>query len=311
MTIFEDVKRQYQKGDRVTQLIIINIAVFLVVLLIRLAMMLSGDMTIVNGHEVSPQFDAFLLVFKANADLKFSLTHFWTPFTYMFLHIDMFHILGNMLFVYIFGSILQDMGGRKLVIPIYLFGGLVGWLAFILSAHFLKMMPIGNTAMGASAGVMAIVAASATLVPDYEVNIFFVKIPLRWIASFLIVANIASLSVLDNNNGGHLMHLGGVLAGWFFIFQLQRGRDYAELFDNYLTAATHWLSNLRSPKMTAMRGGGPMQQPKTVFNTPRQSSEDENPDQVVIDAILEKIKRSGIQSLSDEERAWLYKASKK
>ncbi len=305
MNILEDVKQQYNRGHRITQLIIINVGVFLLFLVVRLLMMIFG------GAAGEASFEHVLELFEARKSLSDTLIHFWTPFTYMFLHADIWHIFFNMLYLYWFGQILEEMGGRKMILPIYLLGGLVGFVAFVLSGF--TSLPIGETALGASASVMAIVAATATLVPTYALHLILLgRVELRWVALFLLTLDLASISILQaSNNGGHLMHIGGIFTGWFIVYQRQNGRDFPEWFDARFSALGQWFSNLRKPKMTASRGGGNINQPNTVFNTPRHSSGDENPDQVVIDAILEKIKRSGIQSLSDQERAWLYKASKK
>ncbi|MEY4927514.1 MAG: hypothetical protein RI894_1950 [Bacteroidota bacterium] len=306
MNIFDDVKQQYRKGDRVTQLIIINIAVFLLFLVVRLLLLLFG------GKEGEQSFQTVLRFFEAPNNLADSLTHFWTPITYMFLHEGIGHLFFNMLSLYWFGSILQDMGGRKLILPIYLLGGLVGWAVFVLSA-FAPNLYVGNMALGASAGVMAILAAAATLVPRYELHLLIIgRVELWLVALFLIVVDLASISALNpTNNGGHLMHLGGVVAGWLFIRELQRGRDYAEWFEFHFNNIAAWFQGFGKQKMTATRGGASKSQPKTVFNTPRHSSDDEDHERVLVDAILEKIKRSGIQSLSDKEREMLYKSSKK
>ncbi len=305
MDIFEDIKQQYNKGDRVTQLIIINIGVFLVFLVIHLLLLIVGG---ANGEASAAGVYRF---FEARSSLKDSLTHLWTPFTYMFLHEEFFHLFFNMLSLYWFGRILQDMGGRKLIFPVFLVGGFAGWIAFVLSGF--TALNIGETALGASAGVMAILAAAATLVPRYELHVLLIgRVELWLIAMFFIVIDLASISALNtNNNGGHLMHLGGVVAGWLFIRQLQNGRDYAEVFEFYFNKVIHWFQSIGKPKMTATRGGSSRNEPKTVFNTPRHSSDDEDPEKVLVDAILEKIKRSGIQSLNDKEREILYKASKK
>lgn len=306
MTLFDDIKQQYSRGDRITQLIIINVAVFLGVLVVRLLLMIGG------GASGVSLYDGFLNLLMAHSSLKFTLIHFWTPFTYMFLHEGLWHIFFNMLYLHWFGRILQDMGGRKLIVPIYLAGGLAGWLAYILSTHLLQNLPIGDVALGASASVMAIIAAAATLVPHFDIQLIIIgRVELRWVALFLIVLDLASINLQGGNNGGHLMHLGGVAAGWFFIWQLQRGADYADIFEKYTSVLTNWFAKRRKPNLTATRGGGSMHSAqKTVLNTPRQASGDENNTQVVIDEILEKIKRSGINSLSDKEREWLYKASK-
>ncbi len=305
MNILEDVKQQYNRGHRITQLIIINVGVFLAFLVIRLLMMIFG------GAAGEASFQHVLELFEARKSLSDTLIHFWTPFSYMFLHADIWHIFFNMLYLYWFGRILEEMGGRKMVLPVYLLGGFIGFVAFVLSGF--THLPVGEMALGASASVMAIVAATATLVPYFELHLLIIgRVELRWVALFLLTADLASISILEaSNNGGHLMHIGGIFTGWFIVYQRQNGRDIPEWFDKRFNAIARWFSTFRKPKMTASRGGGSMNQPNTPFNTPHQVSGDENPDQVVIDAILEKIKRSGIQSLSEQERAWLYKASKK
>jgi len=221
------------------------------------------------------------------------LRHFWTPITYMFLHDGFFHILFNMLWLYWMGQIFEEYLGNKRTIGVFLLGGLTGGFFFVL---FYNISPLftqypglveASSTVGASAAVMAIVIATATLVPDYTIYLMFIgPVRLKWIALFIVILDFLGISGL--NAGGELSHLGGALFGFVYVKQLQRGHDWVGFFTN--------LFKPRTKLKVASKNNS-----KTAGSIPRQEE---------IDRILDKISQSGYDSLNKQEKEILFRASK-
>ena len=221
------------------------------------------------------------------------LRHFWTPITYMFMHDGPFHILFNMLWLYWIGQIFEEYLGNKRTIGVYLLGGLTGGFMFVL---FYNIFPFftqqpglveASATVGASAAVMAIIVATATLVPDYTIFLMFIgPVKLKWIALFIVILDF--LGITGFNAGGEISHLGGALFGFVYIKQLQRGNDWVGFFTK--------LFKKRSKLKVASKNNS-----KSAGNTPRQED---------IDRILDKISQSGYDSLTKQEKEILFRASK-
>jgi membrane associated rhomboid family serine protease len=226
----------------------------------------------------------------------------WTLFTYMFLHIDFWHLFFNMLWLYWFGKIfLEFLSNRKLVI-VYILGGLFGGIVFMLAFNFFPAFEnsLGHAlALGASASVLGIVVATVTMVPDYTVNLMFIgPLKIKYIALITIIIDVFMLR--SGNAGGHFAHLGGALAGLMYILAIR-----SNLFKGM--PQFPWFNNFRSFRKTKF---------KTVHSSSRPLTDDEYNAQKAqkqkrIDGILDKIAKSGYKSLSEEEKEFLFKFSNK
>ncbi len=309
-SIMDDVKRIFREGGMLTRLVFINVGVFVFVNLLLVVLFM------VFGKEAHTYLDQILRWFEASYDLKHNLTRPWTIFTYMFLHKDLMHVLFNMLFLFWFGRVLVDLGGNRRVLPIYIWGGLAGFVFYVLSS-FLLPEYTGPYCLGASAGVMAVVVASATLAPEYRMNLILIgPVPLKYLAAFFVFVDIIAIPN-GFNTGGHFAHIGGALAGWFLIHQLKNGTvDWIEktniVFDkiaNFFGNIKDTLQGKRKPKVAYK---DPEFAKKTKQNRKASSSSDTHTgnQQEMVDAILEKIKRSGYASLTEEEKEFLFRASK-
>lgn len=309
-SIWEDVKREFSYGNMVTRIIIINVAVFVSIHLVNLILYVS------NGGTPSPYFDKMVNFLSMSSDWKFVLTHPWGIITHMFLHVGFWHILWNMLFLYWFGRIVGDFIGNQRVLPIYLLGGLAGAAIYFLTAN---IMPYGSMgarfALGASGAVMAIVVAAGVIAPDYIMRLLFLgDVKLKYIVFVLVLLDLISIAN-DSNTGGHLAHLGGAAMGWIFVRQLRDGNDWAMPINNMLNSITRFFRNLTSSRQP--KG------PRVVYKNPNRKAratagkagpvtdEDDLSHQEQLDAILDKIKQSGYDSLSEEEKEFLFNASKK
>src|SRR6185437_565516 len=219
------------------------------------------------------------------------LSRFWTPVTYMFMHAGWMHILFNMLWLYWFGQIFEEYVGKKRTLGLYIMGGLAGALLFVLAFNTIPAFTHANAAylsvmVGASASVMAIIVATATLLPDYTISLIFIgPVRLKWLALFFVIMDFLGISGL--NAGGEISHLGGALLGYAYIRQLQNGND--------------WIGSINK----LFRG-----RPKLKIvakNTSKNPSA--LPRQEDVDVILDKISKSGYDSLSKQEKEILFRAS--
>jgi membrane associated rhomboid family serine protease len=310
-SIWDDAKRELNRGNMITRLIIINVAVFVVINLVNLVLFIG------NGATPSSLYQDILHFFCMSSDWKFFLTHPWGLFTSMFLHEGFWHLLWNMLFLYWFGRIVGDFIGDQRILPLYLLGGIAGAVLFFISANLLPYGAGGRFALGASAGVMAIVVAAGTISPDYVMRLLLLgDVKLKYIVAVLVFLDLI-LIPQGGNTGGHFAHLGGAFFGWLFVAQLRNGNDFSEPVNNVLDSIRNFFIRLFSGERKRKR-------PKVVYrnpNRPKRSgrgnaasdsgSKEGGAYQEKLDAILEKIKKSGYDSLTSEEKEFLFNASKK
>ncbi len=309
-SIWEDVKREFSYGNMVTRIIIINVVIFVAVNLVNVVLKISGV------WQSPTSFADFIKLFSLSSDGWFVLIHPWVIFTYMFLHVDFWHILWNMLYLYWFGRIVGDFIGNQRVLPIYLLGGLAGALLFYITANFIPYTSGIATALGASAAVMALVVAAGAIAPDYIVRLLFLgDVKLKYIVFVIVLLDLLALAG-DINTGGHFAHLGGAAMGWIFVRQLREGRDWALPVNTVLNRIYRPFKRpARTPRRPHMAYKNPNRPRTTTSRRPTASatagSRTENVShQDRLDSILDKIKQSGYESLTEEEKEFLFNASK-
>ncbi len=289
--LLEEIKDTFKHGSMLTRLIYINLGVFLAIKIIDAVV---GLFAIESGN--------FLLQWLAvPADLSQLLYKPWTVFTYMFLHQGFMHILFNMLWLFWFGKIFLEYLTGKQLLNVYLLGGLAGAAIFILSFNifpaFSEAIPF-SIALGASAAVLAIVVATAVYVPDYTVHLMFLgPVKLKYIALVSVMLDIVFL--MDGNTGGHIAHIGGALFGYFYISQLRKGKDVTTGFGKTLDSIFNLFKSKSNLKVSYKRG-----------ETDLDYKQRKNIRQKDIDKILEKIAKTGYDSLSKKEKEILFKQSK-
>ena len=244
--------------------------------------------------------------FRLPADLDKLSTRPWTLLTYIFIHDGVFHMLGNALWLWAFGYILQDLTGNSKLVPIFLYGGLAGGIFFLLSYNLIpKLTTVAPLASleGASAGVMAIVIATTTLAPGYRIfPMINGGIPIWILTIIFVIIDFAQIPV--SNTGGHLAHLAGAAMGFLFIFQLRRGRDWSV----WMTSLYDWISNLFNPDKKSWK--------KTAKEDLYYNAKGTQPFKKIpnitqkrIDEILDKINQQGYRFLTDEEKEILKRAA--
>jgi membrane associated rhomboid family serine protease len=289
---FESVRIFFSRKSVFPKLILINIIVFAIVYLISLILWLfqlntSSELSILTFWLAVPS-SVEMLALKP-----------WTVFTYMFLHEGFFHLFFNMLVLYFGGTIFLQYLNERQLLWTYIIGGLAGALFYILSYNFFPVFLKSNPfaiALGASASVLAILVAIATYVPQYTVNLFLIgPVRLKYIALFLIIVDI--FSIQGSNPGGHIAHLGGAFWGFLYVFMLKGGKD--------ILSVPLIFKRKRKLKTTYRNPAGKPERPLTDD----EYSKRKIAEQKLIDSILDKISKSGYDSLSSREKEILFKNS--
>jgi len=295
--MFDEFKNAFHRPNNAhVQLIIINVAVFLALVVFYVLSTVSGNESFFNiihdQFSIPPKFQNFI-------------TRPWTLITYGFAHSlsDIFHILFNMLGLYWFGKLFNEYLGSDKLIAAYILGALAGGVFYLIMFNTIPFF-VDNSGfsgmVGASAAVFAIMMAAATLLPDYTFYLlFFGAVKIKYIALFYIV--VSFLGSVGPNAGGNLAHLGGAFMGYVYVKQLQAGVNWG----GWITATLDWFKGLFSSKSKV----------KVTYRkdepTKKKSSGLSKASQEEIDIILDKISDRGYESLTKEEKEKLFNASKK
>ncbi|PHI21357.1 hypothetical protein CEQ90_02875 [Lewinellaceae bacterium SD302] len=310
-SIWDDIKQEFGYGNMIKRIIIVNVAVYVTVNLLWVIMIGSYP----------ELYKGIVHFFSMPSDWLHLLTHPWAPLTHMFLHEGFFHILWNMLFLFWFGRIFGDLLGDRRVLPLYLIGGLGGAIFYFLAAN-LGAVPGTSFALGASAAVMAILVAAGMTAPDYQIRLLFLgNVKLKWIVVALVFMNVLGTRGISNV-GGAWGHLGGIATGFLFAYRLQRGNDMTAPVARLIDKVTDFYHSLRQPKRksrpgprAAYRRGEKVKSGSRPSSASKKSSGKRAPKSVShqeqLDAILDKIKDRGYNSLTQEEKEFLFNASNK
>jgi membrane associated rhomboid family serine protease len=225
----------------------------------------------------------------------------WTLITYGFTHYSFSHLFFNMLVLYFFGRSFSNLFKADVCLKIYLLGILSGGFAFVLVYN---VFPSGilNTVgplVGASAGVRAVIIFLCVYLPNKEVRFFTFQFPLKYIGIALVVLDLPGL--FSQNSGGTIAHFGGYILGYFYARQFQKGIDIGEFIDKITTYFSSSKSNLKTvyKKKNSASFAGKKKEDFDRFTHQKQ-----------IDLILDKISKSGYESLSQAEKDFLFRAGK-
>lgn len=289
MSIVDDIKYRLGQNNAITRIIFLNVLVFLFFSILS-----------VLGYLFNQSFISELITyFVLPSNLSKLLYQPWSIVTYMFLHDGFMHILFNMLWLFWVGSLLQEYLGNTKTYEAYFLGGISGGLLYLLAYNLLPAFSPNvsySFALGASAGVLAVVCAAATLLPDYNFQLlFFGNVRLKYIALISVLLDL--ISIPQGNAGGHIAHLGGALFGYLFIKLIYANNNISYRLDALFDA----ILNVLKPKPKIKI------QHKTTF---MKTSTNARPSQADVDVILDKISKSGYESLSQAEKETLFKASK-
>lgn len=305
-SIIDDIRHEFRYGNIVTKLILFNIAVFLAIRLLHLVVFL-GTGTLLADFE-----NDYVTWLMFPSSFKDYLWQPWSLISYMFLQTGFMHILMNMIVLYVFGKLLLNFLGERQVLPIYILGGIAGavlyMLIFSLSPAFEEYS--GSHMLGASAAVMSIMLAMCTMQPNYQIVLFFIgAVKIKFIAAVFVLIDLLTIASYDNS-GGHIAHLGGALFGFIYIKQLQQGNDLGIGLNKLIDfLATVFKPTPKKPKV-AYRNEKKQAQYRASNNgkVSKQKSKMDADTQAKIDTILDKISASGYNSLTKEEKEFLFKA---
>jgi membrane associated rhomboid family serine protease len=294
MDIWSEIKYSFKHGSVLSRLIYINLAVFLVIRILYVFFYLF-------------KVDFDLLQWLAlPSDIQLMASRPWTLFTYMFLHFDFLHILLNLLWLYWFGKIFLMYFDEKKLLGTYIVGGIFGGLFYMLAYNLFPAFAEAaqkGMLLGASASIISIVIAAAIYAPNFSVNLLLISsifgpIKIIWIALFSLI--IYFISIPLSNAGGNIAHLGGAFWGFVYISQLKSNRDILSWFNNFLFNLGSLFK--KKPNMRVSYRNRPVQRMNDWDYNKTKKAEKEN-----VNGILDKIGKSGYDSLSKHEKEILFK----
>lgn len=290
----DQLKYTYRTGTVVTRLLFVNVAVFLVLKLIHIfgffykADWLSSVMPWIAG----------------TSDWQVMLYRPWTIISYMFVHEGVFHILFNMMVFYFAGRLFENLLNGKRLVAVYFLGGIAGFLVYFAAFNLFPVFSdIRSIIYGASASVIAILVAIATYTPNLEMRLILIgNVKLKYIAIVFVALDV--LFIDGGNSGGRLAHLGGALFGFLYSVNLKKGNDWSKAF----FGVTDFFRDLVKPQ-PKMKVASKTKGYKAQYYS--ESDAEKKKHSQKIDSILDKISRSGYDSLTKAEKEYLFNASNK
>jgi len=271
MTLIKDIKYNFYNTTILNKFIYLNVALFLI----------FNILSVVFGLFMIDT-SKYVVKFILPSNTQELITQPWTLITYMFMHENFIHLFFNLLWLHFGGKLFLEYFNEKQFISTYILGGIAGGLLFILAFNYLpalKEYNLNAKALGASASVLAIMFAISTHIPNFKITLPFLgSVKIKYLAFAFLILDI--LSIPKGNAGGHIAHIGGAIFGFLYIKQLNKGFDISKNFYQLF-------SNSFFNKKTKKR----------------------KKNQKNIDIVLEKISKSGYNSLSKSDKELLFKAS--
>ncbi|MFP4846454.1 rhomboid family intramembrane serine protease [Winogradskyella sp. PE311] len=288
MSTSKDLKYKFNRLNVFEKIIVLNIIIYFIGQLINVFGRTNSSLSYLG---LPSDFFQFLL--KP-----------WSLITYGFTHYGFFHILFNLLILYYISRMLLNLFRPKMALNIYFLGIIVGGLAFLFVYNVLPSRFLINTSsvVGASAGIRALLIFLGVYMAEKDVRVFMLNIKLKYIAIILVVMDV--LGLFGWNQGGNVAHLGGALLGYLYAIKLKEGKDIGLGFERLMDTVMSWFkpkSNLKTVYRKSKKGSyaGKTKDEFNTFNNQKK-----------IDLILDKISKSGYESLTAEEKAFLFKAGK-
>lgn len=296
--IIDEMRRGFSRSTMLMKLVWINIAVFVLLRITAIVCMFAG----------TPGFlEEVMRQVQLPSHLSTLATRPWTVITYMFSQYDVLHILFNLLWFYWFGTLFRMVSTPRQMFALYIYGGLGGAVMFLLAYNLIPTFTYTHGwLIGSSASVIAIVTATAILMPDFRMHLLFIgSVSLKWIA--IATIGLVLIGVTGSNAGGEFAHIGGVIVGAWYGLMMKRGQDITRplnrLFDMFVNG-WHSITSIRLRNKT----------PKSSYKYQSSSASSpsiEDDDRAQLDEILDKIKKSGYAALTPEERKRLFDVSRR
>ncbi|MBU2651208.1 MAG: rhomboid family intramembrane serine protease [Bacteroidetes bacterium] len=292
---FGNLKQFFSSGSTLSILIIINAGIWLLI----------STMGVIAYLFRVPEaaYQSFIVdYFALPADLPQIFVHPWTLITYMFLHINFFHILFNLLWLYWFGLIFRQYLSSRQLLSVYFWGGLAGGILYVVTYNIFPVFADDLSmarALGASASVMAIVTAISFFVPNYSIQLLFIgRVKLLYLAIVLFVVDF--FMIRSSNSGGHIAHIGGFLYGFLWVFLTKRN-----IFSGWPLKMSFRNPFRRKSGFKARTYQTERPVSDDDYNTARKKQQER------IDEILEKISKFGYERLTKEEKDLLFRSGNK
>lgn len=291
-----------QDDNALTWLIIFIGLGFLIVNSVKIGMFMNSAVV----ADANRDFHINVLpLFALSTNINMLASHPWTLLTYMFTHESVWHVFSSVVWLWAFGYILQDLSGNKHLFPLFLYGGLIGGIVFLISSNAIHNFANGpfTVMLGSGASVMAIAIATTTLAPNFRLfPMINGGIPL-WVVMLVYVA-VDYATIATENGGTALAHLSGGIFGFFYMTQLKKGTDWG----SGMLRLFNWAKNFANPakkyENQDVKNDLFYKNEKEPFKIyPRETQER-------LDSILDKINKKGMDGLSKDERDFLQKMSK-
>ncbi|AUP78352.1 rhomboid family protein [Flavivirga eckloniae] len=288
-SLSQDIKDKLSRLNVLEKIIGINVAIYIIGLFLK---------SNLGWLELPSDFSDFIV-------------QPWAIITYAFLHYDIWHLFFNMLWLYFIGRIFLNLFNPKMALNIYFLGGIAGGLLYMLCyALFPDALGTNSRLLGASGAVRALLIFLCAYMPNKELRVFTFNLKLWYVGVAIVILDVIGVfSGIKNptggNSGGYLAHLGGVLLGYLYAKQLLKGQDIGKGFERLMDAVFGvFKSSKKGPLKTVHKNkskvGGYTRADFHEFNNQKK-----------IDVILDKISKSGYESLTAEEKEFLFRAGKK
>lgn len=289
MGVSQDIQYKLKHLNVLEVVIVVNIVIYIIGFILNLILGIEDSL-----YWFALPNDFFDFLYKP-----------WSIITYGFTHYQFFHILFNLLVLYFLSRMLLNLFKPKMILSLYFLGIIFGGLTFLLVYNVFPSSILNAVigVVGASAGVRALLIFLCAYMPQTEVRLAFWNVKLVYVGIALVIIDIIGL--FSTNQGGNVAHLGGSLLGYVYATQLQKGIDIGSGFQRLMD----WIETLfkakkRSPLKTVYKGTSP----DAVGHNKKEFSEFNKQKQ--IDLILDKISKSGYESLTKEEKSFLFKVGK-
>lgn len=287
-SLSQDIKDKLSNLNVLEKIIVINVIIFIIGLIFR-----SG-----------------LVWFELPSDFSDAIIKPWSIITYAFLHYDFLHLLFNMLWLYVIGGMFLNLFSPKMALNIYFLGAITGGLLFMTCYSLFPEIFGGKSYLvGASAAVRALLIFLCAYMPNQELRFFTFNLKLWYVGVAIIVLDFIGVlsgiqNPLEGNAGGNLAHLGGALLGYFYAKQLLKGKDIGKGFERFIDGiANTFIPSKKTPLKTVHKN-------KSKVGGYTKSDFNQLNNQKKVDVILDKISKSGYDSLTAEEKEFLFKAGK-
>jgi membrane associated rhomboid family serine protease len=293
-----------QGNNALITLISVNLILFILLAFVKAILHLSSQ----DANEVKTLFNSSVLSwFTLSADVSQVGSRPWTILTHMFVHDGVWSVFANMLWLWMFGYIMTDLTGNRKIFPVYLYGALAGGLVFVLTSNLLPALRpqiSSQFTLGASAGVMAIAVAVTSISPTYKIfPMLKGGIPI-WIITLIYVV-IDLVSIPSNDTAEHASHFAGAITGYLFMYFYKMGYDWGAWINNFFD----WFTNLFNPDKP--KKGSNLKEELFYKATTVPFKKTPNVTEQRVDEILDKISQKGYNSLTEEEKDLLKRASQR